>query len=96
MGVLGSGSLNMSTFFGVCILTGENIIRKYFWRCVVDVNENPPMKLYCIIFSQLGFMKAQTCLLEGMGYNLSSFGHFVRSSTYFVHSFLRYEALMKN
>ena len=29
------------------------------------------------------------------GYNLSTFGHFVPGSTYFVHSFWGYEALTK-
>ena len=67
---------------------------KSFWYCVVDVNERPPTTLQCHIFSQSRNMKDQK-RHGGGGDNLSTFGHFVPGSTYFVHSFLGYEDLTK-
>ena len=62
---------------------------------MVDVNDHPPMKLLCRISSKSVDMKAQKRRFFGGGrYNSSTFSHFVVGSTYFVHSFWGYKALM--
>ena len=58
--IVRKGVLNTSTISGVCIVTKKIKYEKYFWHCVVDLNDHSPMKSRCHIFSQSGDIKART------------------------------------
>ena len=62
--LVGSSVLNSNTFSFGFLMKNRNLT-KYFWRCVVDANDHPPMKLQCHISIHLGYLKAQTRHLGG-------------------------------